>query len=203
MRAQSQRSRLTEAEYLMQERVAPSKSEFIDGEVSAMAGGSPMHSLIAANLIRAHGNRLERRGCLTFTSDLRVKVEMTGLHTYPDVAVVRGEMRFSDPEGDTLVNPTLLGEVLSDATEAYDRGEKFEHYRRIASLQAYLLVSQQKPAAEVFLRSDGGQWLLREASGLDGSIEIPPLNIDLPLAELFTGVTFTPYSRAKSGRPGR
>jgi len=182
--------RLTEAEYLAQERGAPFKSEFHDGEMFAMAGGSPMHSLIAGNLIRALGNRLEGRGCLTFTSDLRVKVEMTGLNTYPDVSVVCGELRFADAEQDTLVNPTLIAEVLSDATEGYDRGEKFEHYRRIATLRAYLLVSQRKPSLELFLRNDDGQWSLREASGVESSLEIPPLHISLSAREVFANVTF-------------
>ncbi|MBI2949613.1 MAG: Uma2 family endonuclease [Verrucomicrobia bacterium] len=190
MTPQAQTTRLTEAEYLAQERGAPFKSEFHDGEMFAMAGGSPMHSLIAANLIAAFHRALRGRGCLTFTSDLRVKVEMTGLNTYPDVSVVCGELRFADAEQDTLVNPTLVAEVLSDATEGYDRGEKFEHYRRIATLQAYLLASQRKPRLELFLKSEDGQWLLREAAGLEASLEIPPLNINLPLGEVFANVTF-------------
>jgi len=182
--------RLTEAEYLAIERGAPFKSEFHDGEMFAMAGGSPRHSLIAANLIRALGNRLAGRGCLTFTSDLRVKVEMTGLSTYPDVSVVCGEMRFADAEEDTLVNPTFVAEVLSDATESYDRGDKFEHYRRIPSLLAYLLASQRKPALELFLRGTGAEWTLHEAAGLEATLEIPPLHLTLPLQEVFAHITF-------------
>lgn len=184
--------RMTEAEYLAIERPALFKSEFHDGEMFAMAGGSPMHSLIAANLIALLNHRLKGRGCLTFTSDLRVKVEMTGLNTYPDVSVACGEMRFADGEEDTLVNPTLLAEVLSDATESYDRGDKFEHYRRIPSLQAYLLVSQRKPALELFLRGSSGQWTLHEAAGLEATLEIPPLHLTLPLQEVFANITFPP-----------
>jgi Uma2 family endonuclease len=188
MTAQTRRNRVTEAEYLAQERAVPSKSEFLDGDVLAMAGGSPTHSLIAANLIRTLGNRLEARGCLTFTSDLRVKVEMTGLHTYPDLSVVCGEPRYADAEQDTLINPTLLAEVLSDATEAYDRGEEFEHYRRVAGLRVYLLASQRKPVIEMFLRGDQGQWLFREASGTDSALEIPPFQITLALREVFADI---------------
>ena len=191
---------MTEAEYLAIERPALFKSEFHDGEMFAMAGGSPMHSLIAANVIRALGNRLAGRGCLTFTSDLRVKVEMTGLNTYPDVSVACGEMRFADGEEDTLVNPTLLAEVLSDATESYDRGDKFEHYRRIPSLQAFLLVSQRKPALELFLRGSSGQWTLHEAAGLEAMLEIPPLQLTLPLQEVFANITFPPA--AAHANPG-
>src|SRR5687768_15897097 len=156
MTPRSQTMRLTEAEYLARERKAHFKSEFYNGELYAMAGGSPMHSLIAANLITTLTNALKGRGCLTFTSDLRVKVEMTGLNTYPDVSVVCGELRFADAEEDTLVNPTLVAEVLSDATEGYDRGEKFEHYRRIPSLEACLLANQRKPALDLFLRGKDG-----------------------------------------------
>ena len=190
MRPQLQSRRLTEAEYLAIERKAPLKSEFYEGEMFAMAGGSPMHSLIAANLIRVLGNKLTGQGCLTFTSDLRLKVEMTGLHTYADVSVVCGGLRFADAEQDALVNPTVVAEVLSDSTEGYDRGEKFEHYRRIASLRAYLLVSHHKPALELFLRGAGGEWMLHEAAGPDASLEIPPLRITLPLNEVFANVKF-------------
>ena len=190
MRLQSEPNRFTEAEYLAIERVAPFKCEFYRGEMFAMAGGSPMHSLIAGNLIRVLGNRLQGRGCLTFTSDLRVKVEMTGLITYPDVSVVCGELRFADAEQDTLINPTLVAEVLSDTTEGYDRGEKFAHFRRVASLQAYLLLSQRKPAIELFLRAEDGQWSLREAAGMEASLGIPPLHVTLPLGEVFANVTF-------------
>ena len=203
MQADGSTNRLSEAGYLAIERAAVFRSEFFDGEMFAMAGGSPTHSLIAANLIRALGNRVQGRGCLTFTSDLRVKVEDSGLYTYPDVSVACGELRFADAEQDTLVNPTLLAEVLSDATEAYDRGEKFGHYRRITSLQAYLLVSQRQPRVELFLRGEADQWLLRAAEGTDASIEIPPLGIALPLNEIFASAQFppaqlrNPVSRAK------
>ena len=123
--------KLTEAEYLALERAAESKSEFFDGEMFAMAGGSPMHALIAANLIRELGMKLKGRPCKPFTSDLRLKVEATGLLTYPDVSVLCGPLQFAADTDDTVVNPTLLIEVLSDSTEAYDRGEKFQHYRQM------------------------------------------------------------------------
>lgn len=190
MQAARSANRLSEMDYLVIERAAAFKSEFFDGEMFAMAGGSPTHSLIATNLARVLGNRLGNRGCLTFNSDLRVKVEDSGLYTYPDVSVVCGELRFADDAQDTLTNPTLLAEVLSDATEAYDRGEKFGHYRRIASLQAYLLVSQRQPRVELFLRGEAGQWLLNEADGMDAAITIPPLSISLPLGEIFGSVKF-------------
>lgn len=182
--------KLTEAEYLEIERRAEFKSEFFDGEMFAMAGGSPAHSLIASNLIGELRARLKGGACLVYNGDLRVKIEATGLFTYPDVAVVCGQRLFLD--GDTLLNPTVIAEVLSDSTEAYDRGKKFEHYRQIAALQEYLLVSQKEPRLEQFIRKPEGAWEFRETVGLDARLELPSLSVALPLAEVFANVEFIP-----------
>ena len=184
--------RLTEEEYLCHDRAANYKSEFFDGEMFAMAGGSPMHSLIAANLLRELGTKLKDRPCKAFTSDLRLKVEATGLDTYPDVSVVCGPLQFAAGTEDTVVNPTLLVEVLSDSTEAYDRGEKFLHYRQMPSLQEYLLVSQRLPRIEQFVRRADGEWTLRIAEGMDATLALPSLEITVALAEVFAGVDFIP-----------
>ncbi|HEY2951201.1 MAG TPA: Uma2 family endonuclease [Verrucomicrobiae bacterium] len=189
--------RLTEAEYLAIERRAEFKSEFFGGEVFAMAGGTLQHSRIATNLVREFSLRLEGSPCEPLNSDLRVKVEATGLLTYPDLSVVCAAEKFLDAEEDTLVNPTLIAEVLSDSTEAYDRGKKFEHYRQIPSLREYLLVSQREPRVEQFIRRENGQWLLREAVGLKKTLFIPSLRITLALAEVFRRVRFP----AASSRP--
>src|SRR5258706_74335 len=137
-----QSRRLTEAEYLGIERAAESKSEFFDGKMFAMAGGSAQHSLIATNLAREFGNRLKGGQCLVYNADLRIKVKPTGLCTYPDLSIICGPLQFAEGTDDTVLNPTLLLEVLSASTEAYDRGKKFEHYRQISTMQEYLLVSQ-------------------------------------------------------------
>ncbi|MBI5387714.1 MAG: Uma2 family endonuclease [Verrucomicrobia bacterium] len=184
--------RLTEAEYLAIERAAEFKSEFFDGEMFAMAGGTPMHSLIATNAGREFGNRLKGRPCVPFNGDLRIKVEATGLYTYPDLSVICGPLRYVTEEHDTIVNPTVLVEVLSDSTESYDRGKKFENYRRIPTLKEYLLVSQKEPRLEQFIRQDTGEWLLREAAGLEAKIELPSLQITIELSEVFANVEFTP-----------
>jgi len=184
--------RLTESEYLEIERRAEFKSEFLDGEMFAMAGGSPRHSQIASNAIRALGNKLESRGCIVFTSDLKLKVEVTELFTYPDVSIVCGPQKYAAGTDDVLVNPILLVEVLSDSTEAYDRGTKFEHYRQIPSLREYLLISQKEPHVELFIRQQNKEWLLREATGLDSKIELPSLEITLALSEIFANVEFVP-----------
>ena len=184
--------RLTEAEYLDRERRAEFKSEFFDGEMFAMAGGTRQHTRIAMNLARVLGNQLQGHPCEPYNSDLRVKIEATGLLTYPDLSVVCGSQRFLDAEVDTLLNPTLIAEVLSDSTEAYDRGKKFENYRQIPSLKEYLLVSQKEPRLEQFIRREDGQWLLRETVGLDATLELSSLQITLALSEVFARVEFVP-----------
>jgi Uma2 family endonuclease len=183
---------LTEAEYLEQERRAEIKSEFFAGEVFAMAGGTAPHSIIAANLIGELRSALKERSCVVFTADMRIKVEATGLYTYPDCSVVCGPMQFLDEVRDTILNPTLIVEVLSNSTEAYDRGRKFEHYRQIPALREYLLASQTEPRLELFVRQEGGQWLLREAAGTDATIELPVLKVRLSLREIYANVEFVP-----------
>jgi len=184
--------RLTEAEYLEIERAAEFKSEFFEGEVFAMAGGTPQHSLIATNLAREFGNRLTSANCVPYNGDLRIKIEATGLCTYPDLSVICGPLQFADGTNDTVVNPTLLLEVLSDSTEAYDRGRKFEHYRQIPTCKEYLLVSQQEPRIEQFIRQADGRWLLNEAAGLKATLELPSLRVSISLAEVFAKVDFVP-----------
>jgi Uma2 family endonuclease len=193
--------RLTEQEYLAVERAAPFKSEFIGGEMFAMAGGSPMHSLIAANLIGELRTRLKGCPCRPFTSDLRLKVEATGLFTYPDVSVVCGPLQFAAGTDDTVVNPTLLIEVLSDSTEAYDRGEKFQHYRQLPALKEFLLVSQRLPRIEQFLRRPNEEWALRTAQGLEATLALPSLEITLELNEVYAGVEFAPAPFRAQARP--
>jgi Uma2 family endonuclease len=182
--------RLSEGEYLEIERKADSKSEFYDGEMFAMSGGTRWHSLISANVGRELGNALKGRGCVVFESNMRVKVETTGLYTYPDVSVACEEQRFADDEMDTLLNPTMIVEVLSESTERYDRGEKFRQYQQIESLREYMLVSQHAPRVELFVRESSATWRLLQAEGLDGKISSPTLGVTLEMREIFANVTF-------------
>jgi Uma2 family endonuclease len=184
--------RLTEAEYLEIERAAEFKSEFFDGEMFAMAGGTPQHSLIATNLAGEFKHRLKGRPCAPYNADLRIKIEATGLLTYPDLSVICGPLQFAEGTNDTVVNPTLLVEVLSDSTEAYDRGKKFEPYRQIPTIKEYLLVSQKEPRIKQFVRQKDGGWLLSEAVGTKANLELPSLQISLSLAEVFERVHFAP-----------
>jgi Uma2 family endonuclease len=188
--------RLTPAEYLVRERRAEFKSEYFHGETFAMAGASREHNLIVGNLVREVGNGLKGRTCEVYPSDMRVKVAASGLYTYPDVTVVCGPPEFEDEQADTLLNPTVLFEVLSESTEAYDRGAKSAQYRRLASLQEYVLVAQDRPQVERYVRQpQGGGWMLREVTQLDQVLALDAISIQIPLAEIYRQITW------KSGEP--
>ncbi|MDB5320068.1 MAG: hypothetical protein JWN40_1699 [Phycisphaerales bacterium] len=186
--------RYTPEEYYALERPADYKSDYYQGEIFAMAGGTARHSLITSNIAGEVRQRLKGKPCRAYESNLRMAVLATGLRTYPDVAVYCGPLIFdkADNAGETAVNPTVLFEVLSKSTEAYDRGLKSENYRRVESLRAYVLVSQDAPHAEIYERQAGGSWLLREVNTVEAVLSIPALEIDLPLAEVYDGIPFPP-----------
>ncbi len=181
---------LSPADYLATERAAEYKSEYYRGEMFAMAGASREHNLIVGNLARELGNRLRNGPCEVYSSDMRVKVDATGLYTYPDVVVACDGPEFEDEQVDTLLNPTLLIEVLSESTEKYDRGKKSGHYRQLASLKEYLLVSQDEPHVEHYARQGDGHWLLTDATGIDATIRLPVLKTELILSEIYARLTF-------------
>jgi Uma2 family endonuclease len=187
--------RLTEAEYLEIERRAEYKSEFLDGQMFAMSGGTRWHSVIACNMISAINLRLKGSPCVVYNSDMRVKVQMAGLYTYPDVSIGCGQAQVEDEHDDVLLNPTVIAEVLSDSREAYDRGKKFELYRRLPSLREYLLVSQHETLIEQFIRQTSGEWLLREVAGLEGKLALPSVGITIALADVYSNVRFLPSPR--------
>ncbi|MFN7875374.1 MAG: Uma2 family endonuclease [Pirellula sp.] len=180
--------RITIAEYLQHERSADFKSEYYDGEIFAMAGGSPNHSLIAANVSGEARQLLKGGTCQVFNSDLRIKVCSSDLYTYPDATIVCGELQFDDELRDTLLNPTVLFEVLSESTERYDRGRKSQHYRQIPSLKALVLVSQEEFRVEWYTRREDNIWLLQERTSLDQYLNLEPLGIQIPLTEIYRGV---------------
>lgn len=189
MSAASQR-RLTAQEYLAIERQAATRSEFFAGEMFAMAGASFTHTLIKDNFAREIGNCCRPGPCRVLTSDQRIKVEATGLYAYPDIVIVCAEPRFEDEHHDTLLNPHVLVEVLSPTTEKYDRGTKFRHYREIPSLQEYLLVAQDQPLVERFVRQSDGSWLLTAVQGLDATLAFATLPVAVPLSAIYAGVSF-------------
>lgn len=179
--------RATPEEYLAYERGAATKSEYINGCIVAMSGASREHNLIAGNVLRDISLQLMGRSCEAYGSDMRVKVSETGLYTYPDVVVACGEIQFEDAAVDTLRTPTLIVEVLSPSTEAYDRGAKFAHYRRVPSMQEYVLVAQDRVLVEHY-RRQGEQWLLTEFRGRDAVAPLPTLGIDLALRRVYDKV---------------
>ncbi len=182
---------LSVQEYLDLERASEFRSEFFDGEMFSMAGGTYAHSAISANLMVELGSLLKKAGkCRVLDKDMRVQVKATGLFTYPDLSVVCGQPQFSDQDENSLVNPSLVAEVLSDSTEAYDRGRKFEHYRQIPSLHEYLLVSQHEARLELFIRQADGSWIWRAAKGLDATLALPALGGTLRLADVYAGIEF-------------
>ena len=181
---------LTPAEYLGIERTATSRSEYLRGEMFAMAGGSPTHSRIKTNVLGELRSRLKGNPCAPFDSDLRIKCP-TGLYTYPDASVICSELEYDDEQQDTVLNPTLLMEVLSKSSEAYDRGKKFDHYRKIPSLREYVLISQDEPMIQRFLRNEDDTWTLSAVADLNQSIRLQSLGIELPLAEVYERVDFT------------
>jgi len=181
---------LTPQEYLAIERKAEYRSEYYRGEMFAMAGATWEHTLVKDNTAREMGNQLKDGPCRVLTSDLRVKVDATGLYTYPDIVVVCDKPIFEDDLFDTLKNPRALIEVLSDSTEDYDRGTKFKMYRQIPSLQEYVLIAQDQPLVERHVRQTNGDWLMTELSDLSQTLEFASMPVKIALAEVYRGVEF-------------
>jgi Uma2 family endonuclease len=177
----------TEAEYLARERRAEYKSEYYRGEIFAMAGATREHNLVAVNVASQLREQLRKTKCEVYPSDMRVRLP-TGLYTYPDVSVACGEPKFLDAQVDTLLNPNVIVEVLSESTAAYDRGEKSRQYRNIESLAHYVLVESEKAHIEVYTRQPNKQWLLSEASGLAATIDLAAINCRLVLVEVYEKV---------------
>lgn len=175
---------LTTEEYLRIERAAEFKSEFHDGQRSALAGASPNHALLA-NRIGALLDLQVPANCRTFNTDLRIKIASTDAYTYADCTVICGEPRYSSEQKDVILNPALIVEVLSPSTEGYDRGKKFELYRTIESFREYLLIHQDRRRVEQYSKQNDGSWLLREHAGLEDSVVIPNLGVRIPLADLY------------------
>jgi Uma2 family endonuclease len=177
----------TPAEYLALERQADTRSEYLHGRIFAMAGASEEHNLIAGNLFGELYIRFRDRPCRAYVGDMRVRVTDTGLYTYPDVVALCGEPRFEDAEVDTLLNPQVVVEVLSPKTEAYDRGEKFAHYRRLESVREYVLIAQDRVSVEVF-RRQGEHWLLTDLRAPEDVLRLESVGCDVLLSAIYAKV---------------
>lgn len=185
---------LTPEEYIAFERKAipdadTVRSEYVNGEIIAMSGASRAHNLITINISTALHSRLRGSGCETYANEMRVSSSATSSYFYPDVVVVCEEPRFEDDVFDTLLNPILLVEVLSPSTEAFDRGEKFAHYRSLAALQEYVLVAQDQMLVEHYRRQEK-QWILTDFRKGEEILSLPSIQCELPLQEIYERVTF-------------
>jgi Uma2 family endonuclease len=172
------------AEYLERERSSATRHEYLRGDVFAMAGGPLEHGRLAARVTHLIAGGIGQRPCEAFSSDAKVRVDETDLSTYPDVTVICGRIERSPVDPEAATNPVVLVEVLSDSSEAYDRGEKFAHYRRLASLQEYVLVSQIERRIEVFRRTANGRWELSEATA-GGRVQIESIGMDLAVDDVY------------------
>ena len=182
---------LTPEEYLAAEREAEYKSEYLRGETFAMVGASRKHNLIAGNVFGELRQQLKGKTCEAYTNDMRVKISSVGLYTYPDVVVVCGEPDFEDNYIDTLLNPTLLVEVLSESTESYDRGKKAGFYRTIEPLAEYLLIAQDEYRVEQYVKQGDGRWLLTEARSTDGVVVLDSIQSALALKDIYDKVSIS------------
>ncbi len=172
------------------DRKADHRSEYVNGEILAMAGASREHNLIVTNLVREVSLALRGQPCETYSNDMRVQVNQTR-YAYPDLVVACGGPQFLDGQLDTLINPIVIMEVLSPTTAADDRSWKFAHYRRLETLTDYVMLSQFQPFAEHYTRQ-GDQWVLTEVAGLDAVLRLPSLGCDLPLSTIYERVEFAP-----------
>jgi Uma2 family endonuclease len=182
-------------EYLRLERQSQYKSEYLNGEIFAMTGASRKHNLITTNISSSLHRQLKARPGEVYAVDMRVKVRATGLYTYPDVAVVCGEPQFEDDLFDTLLNPTVLIEVLSPSTERYDRIAKSSYYRAIDSLTEHFLVAQDEIRLEQYVRQPDGQWLLYEYVTPDSTAQLTSIDCSLLLSDVYDKITFDPKHR--------
>jgi len=174
-------------EYLKLERKADFKSEYVDGEIVRMAGGSPNHTLISSNVLRAVGNALEEKGsnCRALGSDLKVYFEKFNRAAYPDFMVVCSDYEFHNDRKDIITNPLLVVEVLSKSTENYDRGKKFQQYRSLPSLREYVLIDQKEPKVEAWYKVEENLWKISNAIKLEDSIPLYSIDCEIPLKNIY------------------
>ncbi|MEW6128263.1 MAG: Uma2 family endonuclease [Acidobacteriota bacterium] len=200
MSAKIEQQYYTPQEYLELERKAQDKSEFYFGEIFLMSGGNPEHSLISLNICSELRARLKGKNCRTFESNMKIGVPNSKLFSYPDGSVVCGEPRFRDNQGDVLMNPNLIIEVVSPSTEAFDRGKKFFQYQQIPTFTDYILVSQDEPRLEHYAKQKNGTWVLTMVEGLKGNLTIPALGCKVRLSEVYYQLTFPKNKRRQSAQ---
>jgi Uma2 family endonuclease len=182
-------TKVTAEEYLALDRAAEFRSEFIDGEIIAMSGGSQRHSKLQINLALEVETALRGTPCQAFSADLRVRVS-TRMYAYPDLTVVCGDLMLADGRQDILLNPKIIFEVLSPSTEYYDRGVKFRRYREVESLTDYILVDQDQARIEQFTRGDAHTWTFRDYQDASETLLIESIGVSLPIARIYERIEF-------------
>ncbi|OQX20212.1 MAG: hypothetical protein BWK80_36005 [Desulfobacteraceae bacterium IS3] len=188
-----EKNKITREEYLAAERASEIRNEYFDGEIFAMAGASREHNQISGNVVRVLGNQLLEKPCSVFSSDMKVKIEAVGKYCYPDVVLLCEKEKFEDEHKDVLLNPLAIIEILSDSTEAYDRGDKFIHYQLSDSLEEYILISQYVCMVEKFARRDDETWIYSKYRTMGDVVKIEAVKCELPLSEIYRKVNFNPY----------
>ncbi|MDP5169408.1 MAG: Uma2 family endonuclease [Bacteroidia bacterium] len=178
-------SHISIQDYLRMEASAEVRHEFHRGEVYAMAGGTFNHSVLGTNITTELSLAARKNGCTTFNGDMRIRIDSMNCFLYPEVSVVCGEAESSQHDPNTIINPSLIVEVLSESTEAYDRGEKFFLYQQLESFREYVLIDQHKPLVSHFFKHDDGIWEFKNVYGLDQLLRIEILKVDIPLATIF------------------
>jgi Uma2 family endonuclease len=194
--ARQEKPRYTADEYLAMERASGEKNEFEFGEIYAMGGASARHVAIVTNIAGELRNQLRQHPCHVYSADLRLCVDAKQRYTYPDVVVVCGQPQFLDKDLDTLLNPDLIVEVLSESTRNYDRGDKFQQYRGIPSFREYLLVDQAKAHVERYTKQADGTWSLWETDSLNETVRLESVGAALPLSEIYFKIDFEPTGEA-------
>jgi len=192
------KTRLTAEQYLATERAAQFRSEFYRGEMFAMVGASRKHNLIAGNVFGELHRQFKDRKCEVYQSDMRVKVNATGLYTYPDIVATCDEPRFEDAHVDTLVNPKVIVEVLSPSTELWDRGKKFEHYRSIPSLREYVMIAQDEVLVETFTRNADDHWVLSDHRTLNEVVVLDSISCQINLSDIYARIDFSENSEREA-----
>jgi Uma2 family endonuclease len=182
------RPHLTPAEYLALERRAETRSEYHDGQIVAMAGASREHNAIVFDTVAVISLQLRGRPCEGYANDMRVWIPAHRVYVYPDIVIVCGEPEFEDAEVDTLLNPTVIIEILSSSTERYDRGRKFAQYRTLPSLREYLLIAQDEYRIDYYRREGDGNWFIGEAQGRDATLTLA-IGCTLALADIYERIT--------------
>ena len=193
MNAQPQEKiKMSQEEYLEFERNSDFRHEYFRGEIYAMVGARVNHNRISSNIIAQVKNKFKasHSSCDVFASDMRVKIQENGKYTYPDIVAVCGDIELEDQKFDTLLNPVVIMEILSESTEAYDRGVKFQHFRLIPSLKEYILVSQYSYLVEKYVRGDGGKWIYSSYEDIDQTIKIDSIDCELQLSDIYYRVEF-------------